>query len=197
MPHIVIIDNFDSFTFTIAGYFQELGASVRVLPNYTSLDAIQNLDPDLLVIGPGPDSPSSAGVSKKAIETFAGSIPLLGICLGHQAINEVFGGKTIRAKKPMHGKTSRIFHNEDPLFTNTPQGFAATRYHSLVVDKEALHLDLEVLAETEEGEIMAISHSTTFLIGLQFHPEAYATDGGKQLLLNILNHLPVGGPIYG
>lgn len=181
---LLLIDNFDSFTYNLVQYFQVLQQKVHVVRNnMLSLKTDYFPIPELLVISPGPGNPSQAGVSNEAILRFAGKIPILGVCLGHQCLAEVFGGKIIRARVPMHGKCSRIFHDGNGIFREMPQGFLATRYHSLIVERESLPPCLEISAETEEGEIMALRHrDLPFLDGVQFHPESIKTQYGLKLL---------------
>jgi anthranilate synthase component 2 len=193
---ILLIDNYDSFTFNVFQYLGELGAEVSVVRNdEISLAQIERLAPEKIVISPGPCTPNEAGISLAAIEHFAGKIPLLGICLGHQALGQVFGGRVIRAKKVMHGKTSPIHHEGAGVFRNLPQPMVATRYHSLVVEWATLPDCLEVTAwtETPEGEkdeIMGLRHRTLAVEGVQFHPESIFSPDGKRLLKNFLTDKP-------
>jgi len=193
---ILLIDNYDSFTFNVFQYLGELGADVSVVRNdEISLAQIERLAPEKIVISPGPCTPNEAGISLAAIEHFAGKIPLLGICLGHQALGQVFGGRVIRAKKVMHGKTSPIHHDGAGVFRNLPQPMVATRYHSLVVEWATLPDCLEVTAwtETPEGEkeeIMGLRHRTLAVEGVQFHPESIFSPAGKRLLKNFLTDKP-------
>jgi anthranilate synthase component 2 len=193
---ILLIDNYDSFTFNVFQYLGELGADVSVVRNdEISLAQIERLAPEKIVISPGPCTPNEAGISLAAIEHFAGKIPLLGICLGHQALGQVFGGRVIRAKKVMHGKTSPIHHEGAGVFRNLPQPMVATRYHSLVVEWATLPDCLEVTAwtETPEGEkeeIMGLRHRTLAVEGVQFHPESIFSPAGKRLLKNFLTDKP-------
>lgn len=193
---ILLIDNYDSFTFNVFQYLGELGADVSVVRNdEISLAQIERLAPEKIVISPGPCTPNEAGISLAAIEHFAGKIPLLGICLGHQALGQVFGGRVIRAKKVMHGKTSPIHHDGTGVFRNLPQPMVATRYHSLVVEWATLPDCLEVTAwtETPEGEkeeIMGLRHRTLAVEGVQFHPESIFSPAGKRLLKNFLTDKP-------
>jgi para-aminobenzoate synthetase component II len=185
---ILMIDNYDSFTYNLVQFLGELGEELVVKRNdEINLAEIEGLNPDYLMISPGPCSPNEAGISLKAIEYFAGKIPIFGVCLGHQSIAQVFGGEVIRAEHLMHGKTSKIFHNQHSIFKDIPSSFNATRYHSLIVKKETLPDCLEITAETEEGEIMAIRHKTLPIEGVQFHPESIMTEYGKELLKNFLN----------
>lgn len=187
---ILMIDNYDSFTYNLVQYFEELGAKVKVYRNdKISLAEIAKLNPEGIVISPGPCTPNEAGISMEVIENFSGKIPLLGVCLGHQSIAQVFGGKVIRAKNVMHGKTSEIFHQGQGVLKNLPNPFIATRYHSLIVEKKSLPDCLEVTAETKAGEIMALRHKKYFVEGVQFHPESILTEVGKDLLKNFLDRL--------
>jgi len=193
---ILLIDNYDSFTFNVFQYLGELGADVSVVRNdEISLAQIERLAPEKIVVSPGPCTPNEAGISLAAIEHFAGKIPLLGICLGHQALGQVFGGRVIRANKVMHGKTSPIHHDGTGVFRNLPQPMVATRYHSLVVEWATLPDCLEVTAwtETPEGEkeeIMGLRHRTLAVEGVQFHPESIFSPAGKRLLKNFLTDKP-------
>lgn len=184
---LLLIDNFDSFTYNLAQAFQKLGQQVEVLRHHakTAEECIA-MHPRWIVIGPGPGNPSSAGISKECIRKAAGKIPLLGVCLGHQAIGEVFGGQTIRSPRVMHGKTSQIFHSEEGIFKGLSQGFLATRYHSLIVEKESFPGALTITAETREGEIMGLAHTHLPIYGVQFHPESIASEQGLDLLQNFL-----------
>lgn len=184
---LLMIDNYDSFTFNIVQYFGQLGEEVQVHRNdKISLDEIEALKPERLVISPGPCSPAEAGISVSAIKHFAGKIPILGVCLGHQSIGYAFGGKVLRSATLMHGKTSPIIHNERDLFANLPNPFQATRYHSLVVDRASLPKCLEVTAWVENGEIMGLRHIELPIWGVQFHPESILTECGMELLKNFL-----------
>ncbi|KOP28417.1 anthranilate synthase component II [Exiguobacterium sp. BMC-KP] len=183
---IVLIDNYDSFTYNLVQYFGELGQDIRVFRNDAiTLEEIEALRPDHLVISPGPCTPNEAGISLEAIAYFAGKIPILGVCLGHQAIGQVFGGKVIRAKELMHGKVSSLTHDGQRMFEQIPQATPVTRYHSLVIERETFPEVLEVTAEAG-GEIMALRHRTLPIHGVQFHPEAILTRDGKQMLKNFL-----------
>ncbi len=185
---IVMIDNYDSFTYNIVQYLQELGAQVDVYRNdKIDIEQIRRLDPQKLVISPGPCTPKEAGISKSVIEAFSGHLPILGVCLGHQCIGEVFGGEIIHAKKLMHGKVSKIFHNSSLLFQNIPSSFDAVRYHSLAINRDKFPSSLNIDAETEDKEIMAVSHKEFPVYGIQFHPESVLTEHGKILLKNFLN----------
>ena len=185
---LLMIDNYDSFTFNLVQYFGELGEDVRVFRNdRITLEEIRNLRPERIVISPGPCSPEEAGISVAAIRHFAGKIPILGVCLGHQAIGAAFSGRVIRSANLMHGKTSPIHHNGKELFKGLPNPFEATRYHSLIVDRSTLPECLEVTAWIAEGEIMGLRHNEFAVWGVQFHPESILTVGGKDLLRNFLD----------
>ena len=184
---LLVIDNFDSFTYNLVQYFGQLGVAQRVFRNneITPAEALA-LNPDRVLISPGPCSPVEAGVSLDMIGTFAGRKPLFGVCLGHQSIGHYFGGRVIRADRLMHVKTSPILHQNTDVFTGMPQGFAATRYHYLLVERATLPDCLAVTAETAEGEIMGLRHKTLPVWGVQFHPESIATEGGMRILENFL-----------
>ena len=185
--NLLQIDNYDSFTWNLAQYFGELGADVAVERNDAiTLDTIATQAPDAIVISPGPCTPNEAGISMDVIRTFAGQIPLLGVCLGHQCIGQVFGGRIVRAPRIMHGKTSKIFHDEKGLFAGVENPFVATRYHSLVIAPESMPDSLEITAKTWEDEIMGVRHKQHLVEGVQFHPESIMTTAGKQLLANFL-----------
>jgi len=189
---LVMIDNYDSFTYNVVQYFAELGAEVKVFRNdEVTIEQIEALNPDHLVISPGPCTPNEAGISMAAIKHFAGKLPILGICLGHQSIGQVFGGNIIRAGRVMHGKTSPIHHNNSGVFSGLTEGYNATRYHSLVIDKATLPDCLEITAwtENEDGsmeEIMGVRHKELAIEGVQFHPESILTEHGHDLLANFL-----------
>lgn len=184
---LLMIDNYDSFTFNIVQYFGELGEEVRVYRNdRITLEEIAALQPARLVISPGPCSPEEAGISVAAIRHFAGKLPILGVCLGHQSIGTAFGGRVARSSTLMHGKTSPIHHNGQGLFRGLPNPFNATRYHSLVVERTTLPPCLEITAWVEEGEIMGLAHRELPVWGVQFHPESILTEGGMELLRNFL-----------
>ena len=185
---LLIIDNYDSFTYNIVQYFGEMGCAMMVRRNdQITLSEVEGLKPERMVISPGPCSPKEAGLSNELIKNFAGKMPILGVCLGHQCIGHVFGGDVIQNYRMMHGKTSPIFHNSKDLFKDLPNPFEATRYHSLVVKRETLPDCLEVTAETQEKEIMGLRHKTLPVLGVQFHPESILTQHGKQLLKNFLS----------
>lgn len=184
---LLVIDNFDSFTYNLVQYFGQLGVEQQVFRNNEiSVEAALALNPDRVMISPGPCSPVEAGVSLDMIGAFAGKKPILGVCLGHQSIGHYFGGKVIRAPQLMHGKTSPIHHHDTDLFKGMPNPFRATRYHSLIVERESLPDCLEVTAETEDGVIMGLRHKTLPIYGVQFHPESFATENGLRLLENFL-----------
>jgi para-aminobenzoate synthetase component II len=184
---ILLIDNYDSFTYNLAQFLGQLGETLDVRRNdKIDLEEIERLKPDRIVISPGPGIPRRAGVTIPVIRQFSGRIPILGVCLGHQAIGEAFGGRVIRAQEIMHGKTSPIRHDEKTIFHRLPQGFTATRYHSLIVERKSLPETLEISAETEHGTIMGLRHRKLKVEGVQFHPESVLTEVGIQLLRNFL-----------
>ena len=184
---ILVIDNYDSFTFNLVQYLWELGAAVEVFRNdRIDVEGIRARRPDALVLSPGPCTPSEAGVCVPAIRELSGEIPILGVCLGHQAIGAAFGGKIIRAPKLFHGKTSEIQHEGTGIFRGLPNPFTATRYHSLIVERKSLPRELAITAETRDGIIMGMQHKSHRLVGVQFHPESVLTESGKQLLKNFL-----------
>jgi len=184
---LLMIDNYDSFTYNLVQYLGELGEEVRVFRNdRITLEEIEKQTPSGIVISPGPGTPNEAGISLSLIRHFAGRLPLLGVCLGHQAIGAAFGGEVIRADRLMHGKTSLIRHDGKTLFKNLPNPFEATRYHSLIIRRETLPGCFEISADTKEGEIMGIRHRTYPIEGVQFHPESILTRAGKDLLKNFL-----------
>lgn len=184
---IVMIDNYDSFTYNLVQFVGELGEELQVFRNdKISIEEIERLNPDYLMISPGPCTPNEAGISMETITYFAGKVPILGVCLGHQSIGQVFGGKVVRAERLMHGKTSAIYHDQKTIFQDIPSPFTVARYHSLIVEPEEFPLELEVTARTAEGEIMAIRHREYPIEGVQFHPESIITECGKQLLRNFL-----------
>lgn len=187
---ILMIDNYDSFTFNIVQYLGELGSEVLVKRNdKISLNEISALQPNKIVISPGPCTPNEAGISLDVIKEFYKKIPILGVCLGHQTIGQAFGGKVIAAKKIMHGKTSKIIHYGDKIFSDIPKTFNATRYHSLVIDQATFPSELEITATTndDDTEIMALKHKSYDVYGIQFHPESILTEHGHKLLENFLN----------
>jgi len=184
---ILMIDNYDSFTYNLVQYLGELGADIEVYRNnHITVRDIEKLAPERIIISPGPCTPTEAGISLEVVKTFSGSIPILGVCLGHQSIGQAFGGDVVRAKTLMHGKTSQIHHDGRGVFAGLPDPFTATRYHSLVVKRETLPECLEVSAETADGTIMGLRHRTHPTEGVQFHPESILTDCGKRLLANFL-----------
>ncbi len=184
---LLMIDNYDSFTYNLVQYFGELGADIHVYRNdKISIDDIERLNPTRIVISPGPCTPKEAGVSVKVIRHFAGKLPLLGVCLGHQSLAYAFGGEIIRADRLMHGKTSMINHDGQTIFDGLPNPFEATRYHSLIVNRETLPGDFEISSLTDEGEIMGLRHLPTGAEGVQFHPESILTKAGMDLLKNFL-----------
>jgi anthranilate synthase component 2 len=184
---ILMIDNYDSFTYNLVQYFGELGADMRVVLNdEMSVEQIARLKPEKIVISPGPCAPAQAGVSLEVIKAFAGKLPILGVCLGHQAIGEAFGGNVVHAKELMHGKTSPVTHTGAGVFAGLPSPFIATRYHSLAVEREMLPDCLEVTAWTADGEIMGMRHKTLDVEGVQFHPESILTEHGHAMLKNFL-----------
>jgi anthranilate synthase/aminodeoxychorismate synthase-like glutamine amidotransferase len=187
-PMILVIDNYDSFTFNLVQYLGELGAQMEVWRNdQITLDEIAAKRPERIVISPGPCTPAEAGVSVGLIQRFSGQLPIFGVCLGHQSIGEAFGGDVVRAPYLMHGKTSRIHHDEQGVFRGVPQDFTATRYHSLIVKKETLPQTLQITAETDDGLIMGLRHKQDPTFGVQFHPESILTGEGKKLLSNFLS----------
>ena len=184
---LLLIDNYDSFTYNLYQYLSELGAEISVRRNdEVTLDEIASMQPEHIVISPGPCTPDEAGMSCEIIQTFGPHIPTLGVCLGHQAIGQVYGGHIIRAPEPMHGKTSHIYHNEQGVFRGLPRSFEANRYHSLIVENSPLPDELEVTARTIDGLIMGLRHRTYPVEGVQFHPESIMTPVGKDLLRNFL-----------
>jgi anthranilate synthase component II len=184
---LLMIDNYDSFTYNLVQYFGELGEDVRVFRNdEITLDQIEALSPDRICISPGPCTPNEAGVSLGVFERFSGRVPILGVCLGHQALGQAFGGRVVRAKTLMHGKTSPIAHTGAGVFTGMPTPFEAARYHSLAVERASLPACLEVTAWTVDGEIMGLRHKTLPVEGVQFHPESIATEHGHAMLRNFL-----------
>jgi anthranilate synthase component 2 len=184
---ILMIDNYDSFTYNLVQYLGELGADVRVFRNdQISVEEIEALAPSHVVISPGPCTPDEAGVTLAAIERLAGSVPVLGVCLGHQAIGQAFGGKVVRARQVMHGKVSRIRHDGTGVFSAIPDDFVATRYHSLVVERSTLPPCLAITAQAEDGEIMGLRHRSLPVEGVQFHPEALLTEHGHKMLQNFI-----------
>ena len=185
---LLMIDNYDSFTYNIVQYFGELGQEVKVYRNDAiTIGEIARLKPDYLVISPGPCAPGQAGISLAAIREFAGKIPLLGVCLGHQAIGEAFGGKIVHAKQLMHGKVSAVHHKNEGVFKGLPNPLTCTRYHSLAIERASLPDCLDITAWTDDGEIMGVRHKTLAVEGVQFHPESILTERGRDLLKNFLD----------
>lgn len=187
MSRVLVIDNYDSFTYNLVQYLGELGAEPIVhRHDELSIAAVADLAPDAILISPGPGRPEDAGVSNEVIERFAGVTPILGVCLGHQCIGQVFGGQVVRAPTVVHGKTSLVHHRGDGVLAGLPQPFEATRYHSLVVDRGSVPGVLEITAETEDGVVMALRHRELAVEGVQFHPESILTVAGRELLANFL-----------
>ncbi|OGU18648.1 MAG: anthranilate/aminodeoxychorismate synthase component II [Ignavibacteria bacterium GWA2_55_25] len=185
---ILVIDNYDSFTYNLVQYLGELGATLTVVRNdQISVEDVRRMKPEKIVISPGPCTPKEAGVSVELIKSLHRETPILGVCLGHQAIGEAFGGKVIKAPSIVHGKTSAIHHTGEGIFNGLPMPFTATRYHSLVVEKDTLPSELHVTAWTNDGVIMGVQHKTSKTYGVQFHPESIATQHGKELLKNFLS----------
>lgn len=184
---VLMIDNYDSFTYNLVQYLGELGQEVRVYRNDTiTCEEIEELKPQHLVISPGPCTPNGAGVSMEVIRRFAGVVPILGVCLGHQAIGQCFGGRVVRSERLMHGKTSPIHHDGRTIFRQIPKPFTATRYHSLLVERESIPDCLEITAYTMEGEVMGLRHRSCTVEGVQFHPESILSEHGHRLLQNFL-----------
>jgi len=185
---LLMLDNYDSFTYNLVQYFGELGEDVRVLRNdQTTVEDIAALKPSRICVSPGPCSPAEAGISVELIRAFAGKVPVLGVCLGHQSIGAAFGGNIIRAEVQMHGKTSPITHAGTDVFAGLPSPFTVTRYHSLVIERASLPDCLEITAESDDGEIMGVRHKTLPVYGVQFHPESILSEHGHDLLRNFLN----------
>jgi anthranilate synthase/aminodeoxychorismate synthase-like glutamine amidotransferase len=188
---VILIDNYDSFVYNLVQYLGELGWEPTVFRNdAVTVDRLRDLAPTHLVISPGPCTPLEAGVSNDVIRAFAGVVPILGVCLGHQAIGHVFGGRVVRALKPMHGKTSLIRHDGRRLYAGVPSPFRATRYHSLVIERATMPDCLEITAETDQGEVMGVRHRDLPVEGVQFHPEAILTEHGHRMLRNFLDQAP-------
>ncbi|MFC4075502.1 anthranilate synthase component II [Salinithrix halophila] len=184
---ILVIDNYDSFTYNLVQYLGELGEEIQVYRNdQITVEGVEAIAPDVVLISPGPGNPDEAGVSLELVRRLAGRIPILGVCLGHQTIAQAFGGRVIRAGRLMHGKTSPILHDGSTIFRGLPSPFQANRYHSLIVDRESIPPDFIISAATGEGEVMAIRHRELPLEGVQFHPESILTDHGKQMLANFI-----------
>jgi anthranilate synthase/aminodeoxychorismate synthase-like glutamine amidotransferase len=185
---LAVIDNYDSFTYNLVQYFGELGVEMRIFRNDAiTLDELRDLQPSRICISPGPCTPNEAGISCDVIKVFGESIPIFGVCLGHQSIGQVYGGEVVRAEKLMHGKTSMIHHEGRSVFKDLPNPFEATRYHSLIVRKESLPDCLEITAWTEDGVIMGLRHKDLNVHGVQFHPESILTNSGKKILQNFLD----------
>jgi anthranilate synthase/aminodeoxychorismate synthase-like glutamine amidotransferase len=185
---ILVIDNYDSFTYNLVQYLGELGANVSVVRNdAVPADYIETVKPEKILISPGPCTPTEAGISCEVIQKYGGRIPLFGVCLGHQAIGQVYGGRVVRAGRLMHGKTSPILHQGKGVLKGMPSPFEAIRYHSLLVERDSLPADLEITAETKEGEIMGLQHRKLPVYGVQFHPESILTQDGKRILQNFLD----------
>lgn len=185
---LLMLDNYDSFTYNLVQYFGELGEEVRTHRNdQITIEEIEALNPDRICVSPGPCSPAEAGISLDVIRHFAGKLPILGVCLGHQAIGAAFGGRVVRARELMHGKVSEITHRGTDVFTDLPSPFTVTRYHSLAVARDSLPDCLEITAETADGEIMGLRHTSLPIYGVQFHPESVLSEHGHALLKNFLN----------
>ncbi|WP_078393355.1 aminodeoxychorismate/anthranilate synthase component II [Shouchella patagoniensis] len=190
---ILMIDNYDSFTYNLVQYLGEMGEELIVKRNdEITIQEIKALNPSIIMISPGPCSPNEAGISLETVRTFAGVTPIFGVCLGHQAIAQAFGGKVVRAERLMHGKTSPIHHNNKTVFADLPNPMVVTRYHSLIVERHSLPSCFEITAETSEGEIMAIRHKEYAIEGVQFHPESILTVEGKRMLRQFVNAYKVG-----
>lgn len=186
---LLVIDNYDSFTYNLVQYLGELGAEMRVVRNdEVTVDEIEDeIKPDRILISPGPGTPDTAGISLGVVERFADKLPIFGVCLGHQAIGQHFGGKVVRAPEPVHGKPVQIIHDGKTIFKDVPNNFAAGRYHSLIVDREEWPDELEISAESPDGLVMALRHKTLPVEGVQFHPESILTEHGEKLLANFLS----------
>jgi para-aminobenzoate synthetase component 2 len=191
---VIVIDNYDSFTYNLVQYLGELGAAVVVYRNdEIDLARLRRLSPEGILISPGPGNPDEAGITLELLREWAGKLPIFGVCLGHQAIGQAFGGRVIRADRLMHGRTSPILHDGTGVFEGLPSPFTATRYHSLIVERESLPKELRVTAWTAEGEIMGLCHRELAVEGVQFHPESFLTDHGHDMLRNFLRRLPEQG----
>ena len=185
---ILVLDNYDSFTYNLVQYLGELGAELKVVRNdQVTVDQVREMKPEKIVISPGPCTPKEAGISVEVVKVLHRTIPILGVCLGHQAIGEAFGGRVVKAPSIVHGKTSSIQHDGRGIFNRLPMPFTATRYHSLVIEKDTLPSDLQITAWTEDGIIMGVQHQTSQTYGVQFHPESIATHHGRDLLKNFLS----------
>jgi len=186
---ILLIDNYDSFTYNIAYALGTLGQEIKVFrSDAITTDDIESLKPQAMIISPGPGRPENSGISCEAIERFAGTIPVMGVCLGHQCIGQVFGGNVIRADIPVHGKTSNVYHDGKTIFKDLPDGFKATRYHSLIVERSSVPSNLTISAQTESGIVMGLRNESLKVEGVQFHPESIATGDGTQLLKNFIDY---------
>ena len=184
---VLVVDNYDSFTFNLVQFLGELGAAMKVRRNdEITVDEVRSLGPERIVISPGPCTPSEAGISVDLVRAMAGEVPILGVCLGHQSIGQAFGGRVVRAPYLMHGKVSRVHHDGRTIYEGVAQDFVATRYHSLIVERDSLPRELEVSASTSDGIVMGIRHREWPVEGVQFHPESILTDSGKRLLGNFL-----------
>jgi anthranilate synthase/aminodeoxychorismate synthase-like glutamine amidotransferase len=191
---VLVIDNYDSFVYNLVQYLGELGEECRVFRNDAlDLKDVENISPDFILISPGPCSPNEAGISLSLVKNFSGKIPILGVCLGHQVIGQAFGGRVVKAPYPVHGKTSLIYHSGKGVLSGIPSPFEATRYHSLVVEKESLPEELEVTAWSSDNLVMALSHKEHLTEGVQFHPESILTPYGKKILANFLKMVKEGG----
>ena len=187
---ILVIDNYDSFTYNLVQYLKDIEQDIKVFRNNKiTIDEIISLQPEFILISPGPSTPDNAGISLAVVEKLKGKIPIFGVCLGHQTIAQAFGSKITRAKEPVHGKAHSIRHNGTGVFTNVKNQLKVTRYHSLIVDKATLTNELEITAETEDGEIMGIRHKSYLIEGVQFHPEAILSECGRQILCNFLDRI--------
>ncbi|MGH4121653.1 MAG: anthranilate synthase component II [Clostridium sp.] len=186
----LMIDNYDSFVYNLVRYFEELGEQILIYRNdKISVEDIERIKPEAIIISPGPKSPEYAGICMEIVETFKGRIPILGICLGHQVIGKVFGGKIIKGSQPVHGKVSEIVHSQKYIFKNIVSPMKVTRYHSLIIERESLPEVLEITSETEDGVIMGIRHKQYHIEGVQFHPEAELTQYGHEILKNFINEV--------
>jgi anthranilate synthase/aminodeoxychorismate synthase-like glutamine amidotransferase len=184
---LLVIDNYDSFTYNLVQYLSELGQTVKVVRNdAVRVEDVEAMAPERIVISPGPCTPDQAGITLAVLSRLAGRMPILGVCLGHQAIGQAFGGKVVRAQQVVHGKTSRVFHDERVLFSGLPNPFEATRYHSLIIEKQSIPDCLEVTAKTWDDEIMGVRHKSLPVEGVQFHPESFLTVVGKDILRNFI-----------
>ncbi|PPR44757.1 MAG: Anthranilate synthase component 2 [Alphaproteobacteria bacterium MarineAlpha5_Bin8] len=191
---IILIDNYDSFTFNIYHYFGEIGAKIQVFRNdKISVEEIKEIKPEAIILSPGPCTPNEAGICVDLVKKCKNTFPILGICLGHQSIGQAFGSKILKCKEIMHGKIDKITHNNHKIFNNVDRNFKATRYHSLIIDKKTLSNEFQIIAKTSNDIIMAISHKRKKIIGLQFHPESIGTNCGKKILINFLKMIKYHG----